>query len=107
MNAGFVDTPIEQLAAGELPWKDYINSLSREDLARQRQCDRARAKKWYQQNKEDRIDYSREYYHRNKEKLSEQHTCDICGGVFNLKTKHKHVKTQNYQQALEANTQNT
>ena len=43
-------TPIQQLTAGELTCQDYINSLTPEALEKQRQYDRAKAKKWYQEN---------------------------------------------------------
>ena len=106
-SAAFADTPIDDLVAGELTWKDYINSLSPEDLEKQRHYDRIRAKKWYQENKEVRMDYMREYYAKNKARYSERHTCDICGGSFQLKTKRIHVKTQKHQEALGASNQTT
>ena len=57
-----LDIPIGELFTGDLAWKDYINSLSPEQLEMQRQYDRARLKKYYQENKEDVKARYREYY---------------------------------------------
>ena len=67
-----LDIPIGELFTGDITWKDYINSLSPEELEKQRQYDRARVKKYYQENKEERKTYGREYYQKNKEKIKEQ-----------------------------------
>ena len=67
-----LDIPIGELFTGDLTWKDYINSLSPEQLEKQRQYDRARLKKYYQEHKEERNAYYREYYQKNKEKIKEQ-----------------------------------
>ena len=95
-------TPIDTLVAGELSWKDYISSLTPEDLERQRRYDRAKASRWYQENKEAKKAYCKEYQDKNKDKRSEQHTCDKCNGHYNLKTKWKHHKTKKHQDALSA-----
>jgi hypothetical protein len=54
----FINVPVDDLVSGEITWKDYISSLSPEDLEKQRQYDRARVKKWYQANKERKQAYS-------------------------------------------------
>ena len=68
----FIDTPIGSLVSGELRWKDYINSLTPEDIEKQRLYDRARLKKWYQENKEKKQEYCKEYYQKNKDRKREQ-----------------------------------
>ena len=101
---GLFIIPVDTLVAGELSWKEYISSLTPEDLERQRQYDRAKTKKWYQENKEAKKEYLQEYYMKNKDKFMERHTCNVCGGSFQLRTKSKHEKTQKHQQALETHT---
>ena len=49
-----ISVPIYDLVDGQTTWKEYINSLSPEDLAKQRAYDRNRVKKWYDQNRETR-----------------------------------------------------
>ena len=67
----FINVPVDELVSGEITWKDYINSLSPEDLQKQRQYDRARVKKWYQENKERKQAYHKEYYQKKKEARQE------------------------------------
>ena len=67
-----LDIPIGELFTGDLTWKDYINSLSPEQLEKQRQYDRARLKKYYQENKEYVKARYREYYQKNKERIKGQ-----------------------------------
>ena len=58
-----------RLVDGDLTWKDYMNSLSPEDLEKQREYDRNRLKKWYERNKEQKLSYCKEYYDDNKEEI--------------------------------------
>ena len=67
----FINVPVDELVSGEITWKDYISSLSPEDLEKQRQYDRARVKKWYQANKERKQAYHKEYYQKKKEARQE------------------------------------
>ena len=67
-----LDIPIGELFTGDLTWKDYINSLSPEQLEKQREYDRARLKKYYQEHKEEKKVYYKEYYQKNKERIKEQ-----------------------------------
>ena len=96
----FINVPADSLVSGEITWKDYINSLSPEDLARQRQYDRGRVNKWYQENKERKREYCKAWLSKNKERLAEQHECETCGGIYNLKTKGRHERTKKHQNAL-------
>jgi hypothetical protein len=118
--------PLGRLMEGELSWKDYIASLTPEALALQRQYDRERVKRWYQENK----DRKREYHQENKERFAEQRRtyreenlekvrererqryeetkhirnapnhCSICGGSFTTAGKSSHLKTLKHQKAL-------
>ena len=67
-----VITPIDILKSGDLTWKDYIQSLSPEDLETQRQYDKARLKKWYHENKDKKLGYTKQWYQENKEKVAER-----------------------------------
>ena len=125
-----VITPIDILRSGDLTWKDYIKSLSPEDLETQRLYDKARLKKWYQENKDKKLEYTKQWYQENKEKVAERckkyqednkdkiaakkkewrernreryqtsHTCTVCGGSYTLKGKSEHEKTLKHQKAL-------
>ena len=53
----FISVPIYDLVEGQITWKEYINSLSPEDLAKQRAYDRNKVKKWYDQNTEKKKEY--------------------------------------------------
>ena len=118
--------PLARLVDGELSRKDYIASLTPEALASQRQYDRERVKRWYQENKERK----REYHQENKERFAEQRRmyreenpeemrererqryeqtkhirnapnhCSICGGSYTNAKKAIHEKTLKHQKAL-------
>ena len=96
----FIHTPIESLVAGELNWKNYIASLTPEDLEKQRRYDRARVNKWYQENREQKLEYCRTWFNKNKERLTERHQCAHCGGSYQLASKSVHNKTKKHQEAL-------
>ena len=57
---------IQKMKAGELTWKDYINSLTPEELAHEKEQSRARYKKWYQENKEHKKEYNKVWSHKKK-----------------------------------------
>ena len=96
----FIEVPFESLSSGELTWKEYIGSLSPEDLEKQRKYDRNRVKKYYQAHKEEKKSYNKEYGERNRERLTTSHGCDICGGHYQLSYKTKHEQTKKHQDAL-------
>ena len=62
------DLAIAKLKSGELKWKEYIDSLTPEELELERESKRHWAKLWYQNNKEKKQEYSKEYYMKNKDK---------------------------------------
>ena len=51
---------------GTISWKEYIATLTPEQLEILRKRDRARAKKWYQENKDYRKVYMAERKEQNK-----------------------------------------
>ena len=58
---------------------------------------RAKSKKWYQENKEQKMEYCKEYYQTNKKlinaKLSEKVECDHCGCVVSKRRLLDHKRT--------------
>ena len=113
-NSAF-NIPVDSLVSGDITWKDYISSLSPEALEHQRQYDRARLRRWYQENKERKQEYckeyyennkekrkenSRTYYQKNKERLAERQQCDICGHSYQLANRSVHNKTKKHQEAM-------
>jgi site-specific recombinase XerD len=46
---------------------------------------------WYERN----FDYHKEYYQRNKERLSEKHSCS-CGGRYSTSVRSKHFKSKKH-----------
>ena len=118
--------PLGRLVDGELSWKDCIASLSPEALALQRQYDRERVKRWYQENKDRKREYRQEskerfaeerriYREENLEKVRERERqryeetkhirnapnhCTICGGSYTNAKKAIHAKTLKHQKAL-------
>ena len=61
------------------------------------QYNRAKAKKWYQDNKEEKKEYCKEYYQTNKkninEKLSEKVECVHCGSIVAKRRLADHKRT--------------
>jgi hypothetical protein len=53
---------VDKLKDGTLTWKDYIASLNPEELTALRKREREKAKKWYQENKQRKKQYDKEYY---------------------------------------------
>ena len=92
--------PLVALTSGEHSWKHCIMSSSPEDLEKQRQYDRNRLKKWYQENKEKKKLYCKEYFERNRERLTTSHDCEICGGMYTLRRKWRHERTKKHQTFL-------
>jgi hypothetical protein len=52
-------------------------------------------------NKKNRTQYYREYVEKNKDKLREQHICELCGGKYNTANKANHNKTKKHISGLE------
>ena len=71
---------LDLLRNGDLTWKAYINALTPEDYEMQRQYDRDRVKKWYQDN---------------RERLTEKHQCNTCGGRYTIKMKKNMSRRKN------------
>ena len=57
---------IDKLKDGTLTWKEYLASLSPEELEALRKREREQAKKWYQENKECRKQYNIAYLAHKK-----------------------------------------
>ena len=106
---------IDLLRDGNMTWTEDLNSLSPEDLERQREFDRTRLKKWYQENRDKKLEYVRKYREDNKETLQRKardkyaenmelltatHICAVCGSPYTLNGKNKHIKTLKHQKAL-------
>ena len=72
-------------------------------LAQTRAHEREKAKRHYQDHKEDCKQQHQEYYQENKDRFCQKHVCETCGGHFTIKHKTQHYKTKQHQDAL-ANT---
>ena len=57
---------IDKLKDGTLTWKEYLASLSPEELEALRKREREKAKKWYQEHKERKKQYLKEYTAQKK-----------------------------------------
>ena len=57
---------IDKLKDGTLTWKEYLASLSPEELEALRKRERETAKKWYLENKERKKQYLKEYTAQKK-----------------------------------------
>lgn len=51
-------------------------------------------------NKKDRSEYLKEYFKKNKERLTEEYQCEICQGHYKKVHKTIHEKTKKHQSAL-------
>ena len=78
-------------------WKYWLSTLSPERLEQQRQYDRERNKKYHEEHKEEKNEKAKERYERNKERLTEKHVCDTCGGKYTLNHRSTHFKTKRHQ----------
>ena len=64
-----------------------------------------RSKKQYTEDtKEQKMIYDREYRRKNEEKIKESHTCHICGGNYQNKSKQKHFRTKKHLKAVASQT---
>ena len=57
---------IDKLKDGTLTWKEYLASLSPEELEALRQREREKARQWYQDNKQRKKQYGKDYYAHKK-----------------------------------------
>ena len=48
----------------------------------------------------DRKDYFKEYFDKNKDKLTENFICEDCGGKYKKMSKAHHIKTKKHQNSL-------
>ena len=81
-------------------WKYWLSTMSPERLAQQRQYDTERGKKYYQEHKEEMQKRKKEHYERNRERLTEKHVCDACGGSYTIQHRTQHTKTKKHQAAI-------
>ena len=119
---------LEKLKSGELSWKEYIDSLTPEELELERESKRHWAKAWYQNNKGKKHEYSKEYYMKNKDKKQEyakeyymknkdriaevdkererpKVVCECCGSIYTRSRAQRHFRTQKHKNAVEAQNQ--
>ena len=78
-------------------WKYWLSTLTPERLEQQRQYDRERHKKYHEEHKEEMNQKAKEWYERNKERLTEKHVCDTCGGSYTTHHRSKHFTTKRHQ----------
>ena len=78
-------------------WKYWLSTLTPERLQQQRQYDRERGKKYHEEHKEDRNKKAREWYEQNKERLSEDNECEVCGGRYTTHHRQQHYRTKRHQ----------
>ena len=81
-------------------WGHYIGGMSPERLAQQRAYDRERGRKYYQEHKESRSQYSKDWCDKHKQQLCEKHACELCGGRYTMKKKSHHCATKKHQHAM-------
>jgi len=51
-------------------------------------------------NMNDRKQYFKDYFEKNKDKLNEDFICDDCGGKYKKMSKANHFKTKKHQNSL-------
>ena len=78
-------------------WKTWLNSMSPERLAQEKE----RHKKYHQDHKEEHNKKCREWYQQNKERLTEKHVCETCGGRYTTSKKAQHCRTKKHQHATQ------
>ena len=86
--------------AETLTWAYYIGRMSPERLAQQRAYDRERGRNYYQEHKESRSQYSKDWREKNKEQLCEKHACEPRGGRYTTRKKAQHCATKKHQRAM-------
>jgi hypothetical protein len=80
-------------------WKYYLSTMSPERLEQQRQYDRERSRKYREEHREEMKVKAKEQYAREKERLSEKHVCEVCGGTYTTHHKRHHFSTKKHQRA--------
>ena len=108
---------LDKLKFGELSWKEYIDSLTPEELEEERERKRYWAKVWYQNNKDKKKEYNKEWYMKNRDKIlamererkrertSPKVVCECCGSIYTRSRAQRHFRTQKHQHAVEAQNQ--
>ena len=104
---------LDKLKSGELSWREYIDSLTPEELEEERERKRYWAKVWYQNNKDKKKEYSRERYLNNRDSIlaktkewsMQKVLCEACGSTYSRGCAQKHFRTQKHQTALEGQRQ--
>ena len=81
-------------------WAYYVGRMSPERLAQQRAYDSERGRNYYQEHKESRSQYSKDWREKNKEQLCEKHACELCGGRYTMRKKAQHCATTKHQHAM-------
>ena len=61
-NTTIYPNAIDKLKDGTLTWKEYLASLSPEEVTALRKREREKAKKWYQENKERKRHFDKQFY---------------------------------------------
>ena len=104
---------LDKLKSGELSWKEYIDSLTPEELELERESKRHWAKVWYQNNKDKKKEYSRERYLQNKDKILAMErerekpkvVCECCGSTYTRGRALRHFRSNKHQSAVESQKQ--
>ena len=108
---------LDKLKSGELSWKEYIDSLTPEELEAERERKRYLAKVWYQNNKDKKKEYNKEWYMKNRDKIlamererkrertSPKVVCECCGSIYARNRAQRQFRTQKHQSAVEAQNQ--
>ena len=108
---------LDKLKSGELSWKEYIDSLTPEELEEERERKRYWAKVWYQNNKDKKKEYNKEWYMKNRDKIlamererkrertSPKVVCECCGSIYTRSRAQRHFRTQKHKHAVEAQNQ--
>ena len=104
---------LDKLKSGELSWKEYIDSLTPEELEEERERKRYWAKVWHQNNKDKKKEYNREWCMKNKDKILAMDkererpkvVCECCGSLDTRSRAQRHFRTQKHKNAVEAQNQ--
>ena len=88
---------------GEICRDSYMGLLCRmspERLAQQRAYDSERGRNYYQEHKESRSQYSKDWRENNKDQMCEKHARELCGGRYTMRKKAQHCATKKHQHAM-------
>ena len=104
---------LDKLRSGELSWREYIDSLTPEELEQERDGKRCWSKQWYQNNKDKKREYAKEYYTKNKDKMlaidkyreRPKVVCECCGSIYTRSRAQRHFRTKKHKNAVEAQNQ--